>query len=162
METLLAVAGRVGAVLKARGDTVAVSESSAGGLVSAALLSVPGASRYFMGGAVVYTAVARSSLLAIGEAEMAGLRSSSEPYAMLLARTLRTRFGVTWGIAETGAAGPAGNRYGDPAGLTCLAVSGPVENVLTLRTGHDDRVANMRAFGAGLLEAFEQVLTSMK
>ena len=162
METLLATAGRVGAMLTARGDTVAVSESSAGGLVSAALLSIPGASRYFMGGAVVYTAVARSSLLAIGEAEMAGLRSSSEPYAMLLARTLRTRFGVTWGIAETGAAGPAGNRYGDPAGLTCLAVSGPVEWVLTLRTGQDDRVANMRAFGAGLLEVFEGVLASAK
>jgi PncC family amidohydrolase len=158
MEGLLPVAARVAALLKARGETVAVSESSSGGLVSAALLAVPGASAYFMGGAVVYTGVARASLLAIGEADMAGLRSSSEPYAMLLARTLRARFDVAWGIAETGAAGPSGNRYGDAAGHTCLAVSGPVERVLTVETGSADRVANMRAFGLGLLEVFEAVL----
>ncbi len=158
MDGLLPVAARVGAVLKARGETVAVSESSSGGLVAAALLAVPGASAYFMGGAVVYTGIARASLLAIGEAEMAGLRSSSEPYAMLLARTLRTRFGVTWGIAETGAAGPSGNRYGDAAGHTCLAISGPVETVTTLETGSTDRLANMRAFGAALLDLFEQIL----
>lgn len=158
MDGMLAVAARVGGLLKARGETVAVSESSSGGLVSAALLAVPGASAYFMGGAVVYTAMARASLLEIGEVEMAGLRSSSEPYAMLLARTLRTRFGVSWGIAETGAAGPSGNRYGDVAGHTCLAVSGATERVLTIETGSGDRVANMRAFGARLLEVFEGVL----
>jgi PncC family amidohydrolase len=147
-------------MLKARGETVAVSESSSGGLVSAALLAVPGASAYFMGGAVVYTGTARAALLAIGEAEMAGLRSSSEPYAMLLARTVRARFGVSWGIAETGAAGPSGNRYGDAAGHTCLALSGPVERVITLETGSADRVANMRAFGLGLLDMFEAALAT--
>ena len=158
MDGMLAAAARVGGLLKARGQTVAVSESSSGGLVSAALLAVPGASAYFMGGAVVYTGVARASLLAIGDAEMQGLRSSSEPYAMLVAQTVRTRFGVDWGIAETGAAGPTGNRYGDAAGHTCLAISGAVERVLTRETGSADRVANMRAFGLGLLEVFEQVL----
>ena len=152
MQELLPLAERLGALLKARGETVAVSESSSGGLVSAALLAVPGASAYFQGGAVVYTGGARIALLAITEAEMAGLRSSSEPYAMLLARTVRSRLGTTWGIAETGAAGPGGNRYGDPAGHTCIAVSGPVERSATLRTGSADRVANMRAFAAALLE----------
>ena len=152
MQELLPLAERLGALLKARGETVAVSESSSGGLVSAALLAVPGASAYFQGGAVVYTGGARIALLAITEAEMTGLRSSSEPYAMLLARTVRSRLGTTWGIAETGAAGPGGNRYGDPAGHTCIAVSGPVERSATLRTGSADRVANMRAFAAALLE----------
>ncbi len=158
MQKLLPRAELLGALLKSRKQTVAVSESSSGGLVSAALLAVPGASAYFMGGAVVYTQTARSALLQIGDAEMAGLRSSSEPYAQLLARTLRERFGTDWGIAETGAAGPAGNRYGDAAGHTCLAISGKVEMVRTLETGSADRVANMRIFADALLQLFEEAL----
>ena len=152
MQDLLPMAERLGALLKARKETVAVSESSSGGLVSAALLAVPGASAYFMGGAVVYTHVARESLLAIKREQMAGLRSSSEPYASLLARTVRERFTTTWGIAETGAAGPAGNRYGDKPGHTCIAISGPAEQAMTIETGSTDRVANMRAFALALLQ----------
>lgn len=158
MQDLLPRAERAGALLKARKQTVAVSESSTGGLVSAALLAVPGASAYFMGGAVVYTAPARSALLGIGTAEMAGLRSSSEPYAQLLARTMRERLGTVWGIAETGAAGPTGNRYGDSAGHTCLAVSGPVEKVVTVETASDDRVGNMRIFAAALLDLLAEAV----
>jgi PncC family amidohydrolase len=159
METIRPVASRVAALLKARGETVAVCESSAGGLVAATLLSMPGASAYFMGGAVVYTAQSRAALLGIGPAEMDGLRSSSEPYALLLARTMRSRLGVTWGIAETGAAGPAGNRYGDAAGHTCLAIVGSTEHVTTLETGGADRLANMRSFATALLDLFEAALT---
>lgn len=158
MQDLLPKADRLGTKLKARGETVAVSESSAGGLVSAALLAVPGASAYFQGGAVVYTQAARASLLGIDAGAMAGLRSSSEPYARLLARTVRDRFATTWGIAETGAAGPSGNRYGDRPGHTCLAVCGPVERVLTLETGSADRVANMRAFAAALLDLMAEAM----
>lgn len=158
MQDLLPKAQRIGAILKGRGQTVAVSESSAGGLISASLLSVPGASAYFLGGGVVYTRVARSALLGITDAEMKGIRSSSEPYAQLLARTVRHRFGATWGIAETGASGPTGNSYGDKAGHTCLAVSGPIERIITLETGSSDRVANMRAFSAALLDLLSQAL----
>ena len=158
MQTLLPKAERLGALLRRRGETVAVSESSSGGLVSAALLAVPGASAYFQGGAVVYTQRARGVLLAIGDAEMAGLRSASEPYARLLARTVRDRFATSWGIAETGAAGPSGNRYGDAPGHTCLAVCGPVERVLTLETAGVDRVANMRLFAAALLDLLHEAL----
>ena len=160
MEHLLSKAERVGALLKARGQTVAVAESSAGGLVSAALLAMPGASAYFMGGAVVYTAVARAALLGITKADMTGLRSSTEPYAQLLARTVRERFSTAWGIAETGAAGPTGNRYGDPSGHACIAVCGPVQRVLTIRTGSQDRVANMRVFAAALLDLFLDEITA--
>lgn len=159
MQELFAKGAAIGALLKARRETVAVAESSAGGLVSASLLAVPGASAYFLGGAVVYTATAREQLLGITKAEMAGLRSSSEPYALLLARTLRARFGTVWGIAETGASGPTGNRYGDAAGHSCLAVSGPVERVVTLETGHGDRAANMQAFSVALLDLFEKALS---
>lgn len=158
MDTLLPIAERIGALLKARGETVAVCESSSGGLVSAALLSVPGASAYFMGGAVIYTKRARDALLRIEPAEMAGIRSASEPYARLLAGTLRARLGTTWAIAETGAAGPAGNSYGDAPGHTCLAISGPTEQVVTLETGGADRIANMRAFGLALLNLFHAAI----
>ena len=158
MQTLMPVAERIAHQLKARNETIAVAESSAGGLVAASVLSVPGASAYFLGGAVVYTRQARSALAGITDAEMEGLRSSSEPYAKLLARSLRHRHAATWGLAETGAAGPTGNRYGDKAGHTCIAVAGPAERVLTLETGHGDRPANMRAFALTALETMLAVL----
>jgi len=158
MEGLLPAARAIGERLKARGETVAVAESSAGGLISAALLALPGASAYFLGGAVVYTRAAREGLLGITDADMAGMRSSSEPYALLLARRVRERLGADWGFAETGAAGPAGNRYGDAAGHACLAVSGPVERVITLETGNAGRESNMRAFAAGLFRLAAEAL----
>jgi PncC family amidohydrolase len=151
MDTLLPLAARAAVLLKSRGETVAVAESSAGGLLSAALLAVPGASAYFLGGAVVYTKPARQLLMNISDDAMRGLRSSSEPYALLLARTSRQRFGASWGLAETGASGPTGNRYGDAAGHSCLAIAGPQERVITLETGIGDRVANMRAFAQAAL-----------
>ena len=160
MDTLLPLAGRVAALLKSRKQTIAVAESSAGGLLAASLLAVPGASAYFLGGAVVYTLKARTLLTGISDADMQGMRSSSEPYAMLLARTQRERFGATWGLAETGASGPTGNRYGDAAGHTCVAVSGAIERVLTLETASNDRVANMRAFTRAALELMEQSLAA--
>jgi PncC family amidohydrolase len=151
METLLPLAAQAAALLKARGETVAVAESSAGGLVSAALLAVPGASAYFRGGAVVYTRDARRALLGVPDAALDGVPPNSEPLAALLAEAARDRLGATWGLGETGAAGPSGNRYGHPAGHACLAVAGPAARSATLQTGSADREANMRLFGAELL-----------
>lgn len=151
MQTLFPRAEKVASLLIARGETIAISESSSGGMLSTALLAVPGASAYFLGGAVVYTAAARAALLGIGDHDMEGLRSASEPYARLCAHTVRQRHVATWGLAETGASGPAGNRYGDSAGHTCLALCGPTERVMTLETGVADRIANMRAFAAAAL-----------
>lgn len=158
MDSLLPAAEAVGALLKARGETIAVAESSAGGLVSAALLAVPGASAYFRGGGVIYTAHARSGLLGIAPEALAGFRPATERYAALLARTARAKLGADWGLAETGATGPTGNRYGDPAGHACLGVSGPLERTRILSTGGADRIANMRAFAAGLLALFAEAL----
>jgi PncC family amidohydrolase len=152
MDVLLPLAEQVAVRLKQRKQTIAVSESSTGGLISAALLAVPGASAYFLGGAVVYTRKARDVLLDIPSAALAGMRSASEPYAMLAARTVQTRFSANWGLAETGATGPAGNRYGDAAGHSCVAVAGMAEQVITLETGRDDRVGNMREFAAAALK----------
>jgi PncC family amidohydrolase len=155
---LLSLADTIGARLKARKETVAVAESSSGGLVSAALLSVGGASAYYLGGGVIYTGKARMSLLDLPREAVAGMRSSSEPYALLLARTVRERFGATWGVSETGAAGPTGNPYGDAVGHTCVAISGPVEFAMTIETGDSDRVANMDAFAAAALGLLERGL----
>ncbi len=158
---LVEIAAGVGRRLQARGETVAVGESSAGGLISAALLAVPGASKYFLGGAVVYTHRARSRLVRIAREDfesVEGMRSSSEPYALLLAQRSRALLAAGWGLAETGAAGPGGNVYGDPSGHSCIAVAGPVERVLTLRTGSEDRVANMHAFAAGALRLLAEAL----
>lgn len=157
MKELYELAARVAVILKARRETIAVAESSSGGLISAALLSVPGASAYYLGGGVVYTKKARDLLMAIPDADTKGIRSSSQPYAQLLARTARDRFGATWGISETGAAGPTGNRYGDKAGHTCVAIAGGagaggIEHVMTLETGSDDRASNMESFALAAME----------
>lgn len=151
MEQLMAMAADLGARLRARGEKVAVAESSSGGLISAALLSVPGASAYYLGGGVIYTPKARVMLMDIPREALEGVRSASEPYALLLARTQRERFGATWGLSETGAAGPTGNGYGDAAGHTCIAIAGPMEAVITIETGESDRYANMQAFAAAAL-----------
>jgi nicotinamide-nucleotide amidase len=146
--------------LKACGETVAVAESSAGGLISATLLAIPGASAYFLGGAVVYTRQARCALLGITDADLTrlGIRSASEPYASLLARTARERHGATWGLSETGASGPTGNRYGDAPGHACIAVDGPSVRVLTLETGSADRQANMEAFAVKALQTLVEAI----
>ncbi len=158
---LIDAAMAVAEALKARRQTLAVAESSAGGLISAALLAVPGASAYFLGGAIVYTGKARMSLMGLPREAVAGMRSASEPYALLLARTARENLGATWGLSETGASGPTGNPYGDAAGHSCLAVSGPVEMAFTLETGESDRVANMDAFALAALRLLSQVLEDL-
>jgi PncC family amidohydrolase len=153
-ERLAAMASTLGALLKAQGGTVAVAESSAGGLVSAALLSVPGASAYYLGGGVIYTREARRALLAVPE-EVVSQRAATEDYALVMARAVRERLGATWGLCETGASGPSGNRYGDAAGHSCIAVAGPLERSATLETGEADREANMWRFAGASLELLE-------
>ena len=158
MRELVAAAERVATLLKARKETVAVAESSAGGLITAALLAVPGASAYCLGGTVIYTRQAWEALRDFDEKLLGGYRSSTEQNALIRARLARDRFAASWGLGETGAAGPTGNRYGDPAGHACLAVSGRKEASITVRTGSSDRLANMHAFGAAALRLLEENL----
>ena len=160
LNALLPLADTIAQRLIARRETIAVAESSTGGLVAAALLAVPGASAYFLGGAVVYTKAARAALLGIGDAEMAGLRPATEAYASLLARRIAERHGARWGLGETGATGPTGNRYGDPAGHSCIAVTGPFTGAITLRTGRAERLANMAAFASGALEMLVEAISA--
>jgi nicotinamide-nucleotide amidase len=158
MDRLVGLAEAIAECLIARKETIAVGESSTGGLISAALLSVPGASAYFYGGAVVYTRRARRALLQIPNEAVTEMRSASEPYAGLVARTVRSQHRTTWGLAETGATGPSGNRYGDAAGHCCIGISGPIERTMTLETGKSDRRANMYAFAAQALTELRAAL----
>jgi nicotinamide-nucleotide amidase len=159
MKDLVAIAEQIAAMLVARHETIAVAESSAGGLISASLLAVPGASAYFLGGAVVYTRDARKLLADIPDEAMKGIRSASEPYALLLAGRIRERFATDWGLSETGAAGPTSNRYGDAAGHSCVAVSGPQSAAITLETGSSDRLTNMHVFASTALNLLLQNLS---
>lgn len=161
MKNLIHLSTKIGKTLKDNGNTVAVAETSAGGLLSASLLAIPGASAYFLGGGVIYTQDSRRILLNLHDSEMVGIRSSSQPYAKLLATTIQNSFGSTWGISETGAAGPTGNSYGDNAGHTCIAVSGPVSEVITLETDSNEREKNMEAFALAALKLFEKCLTKI-
>jgi PncC family amidohydrolase len=158
MDQLVAHAGRIAVRLKARKETVAVGESAAGGLITAALLAVPGASAWCLGGIVIYTRQGWEALKDFDEALLGGHRSATEGNALVRARVARDRFGAVWGIGETGAAGPTGNRYGDPAGHAWVAVAGPVEKTLRLDTRSTDRLANMHAFGAAALRLLEENL----
>ena len=158
MEELVAQAERIALRLNARKETVAVAESAAGGLITAALLAVPGASAYCRGGIVIYTRQAWEALRDFEDSLLGGHRSATQENALVRARLARERFAATWGLGETGAAGPAANRYGDPAGHAWIAVSGPREAATKLSTGKSERLGNMRAFAAAALTLFEKSL----
>jgi PncC family amidohydrolase len=162
MADLSSMSASVGALLKQYRQTVAVAESAAGGLISASLVAVPGASTYYLGGAVVYTHTARQGLLRVPDHAMADMRASTEPYALLKARTVRELLGTVWGLSETGASGPTGNRYGDAAGHACIAVAGPIERAITVETGDADREANMWIFARAALGLLEQCVREFK
>jgi len=151
VKELVAIAEQIAEKLVANKHTIAVAESSTGGLISAALLAVPGASAYFKGSTVVYTRDARRILMDIPDDAMKGIRSASEAYARLLATRIRARFAADWGLSETGATGPTGNRYGDAAGHSCMAVAGAETSAITLETGSADRLTNMHVFAAAAL-----------
>jgi nicotinamide-nucleotide amidase len=158
MQELVRIAEKVATRLKECRETVAVAESSAGGLITAALLAVPNASAYCMGGVVLYTRQSWHALRDFDDELFGGVRSGTEEHALIRARIARDRFGADWGIGETGATGPTGNRYGDPAGHACIAVAGRIERVTTLQTGSSDRVANMHTFAAAALTLLEESL----
>jgi PncC family amidohydrolase len=146
-------AGEIGERLVARRETVSVAESSAGGLISAALVAVPGASRFYRGGVVFYTLGGLRALL--GDATDLPLpgRGACEEMARFLAPAAKAKLQADWAIGESGASGPDGNPYGDPPGHAWVSCAGPgglvrAENVLT---GDADRAANMEVFAARAL-----------
>lgn len=154
----LDTAAAIGEVLVAREQNVAIAESSTAGLISAALLGVAGASRFYRGGAVIYTLAARRAILGISDRAFGEIRPSSEPYVQRMGQRMREQIGADWVIAESGAAGPDGNGYGDAPGHSCIAVVGPSERAITVETGDNDRVANMDRFARAALALLRETL----
>ena len=158
MKNLLPHAEKIGALLKARNQTIAVAESSSGGLISAALLAVAGASAYFAGGAVPYNRNALIKLMGVNEERLRGPSPGTEANALLRAQLVRSHLSATWGVSESGVAGPTGSRYGYAPGRSAIAISGPVERTRIVETGSSDRVDNMYAFAIAALELLASAL----
>jgi len=148
----------IGARLVERGESVAVAESTSGGLVSAALLSVAGASRYYAGGGVVYTLASRTALAGVSAEQYANYRGTTPEMLVTLAESMRQRLGATWCIAESGLAGPTGSRFGAPAGKVTVSVAGPVVRTETGETGLTDCEANMVEFASRALRVLSQAI----
>ncbi len=160
IEELHPMALRIAAALIARGESVAVADGATGGLVSAALLTVPGATAFFAGGGIVYSIHSRSVLLGLPREAFRGQRSATESYALLQARAIRDQFGAQWGVAETGSAGGSAHPMGVTSGISMAAVVGPgVEMTRKTETGSDDRIANMGAFTTSALRLLEHALS---
>ena len=115
----------VGARLVARGETLALAESCTAGKVAAWLGGVPGASRYLLEGAVVYSNAAKVRTCGVTAEALAAHGAVSEPVARQLAEGIRARAGATWGIGITGIAGPGGGTDDKPMGTVHIAVAGP-------------------------------------
>lgn len=140
------LAQEIAALLTERGETVSVAEATTGGLISAALLWVAGASKYYVGGGVVYTLKSRTGLAGVPAEQYANYRGTTTEIIASLAESMRKRLGTTWCISESGIAGPAGGRAGALAGRTTIGVAGPVARTTTVETGLPDRGENMVEF----------------
>ena len=153
---------RIAAMLRARGESVAVADGATGGLIAASLLTVPGALDFFVGGGVVYSFRARDVLFALPREAYAGMRGASAEYALLQARAIRDNFGADWGLAESGSVGGSSHPSGAPAGTSVAAIAAPGGLTVTclIETGSDDRIANMAAFTRNALEAFADALSA--
>ena len=150
---------RIAEALKAREQKIAVADGATGGLLSATLLTVPGALSFYVGGGVVYSLHARDVLFDLPREAYRGMRSATPEYALLQARAIRDRFGADWGIAETGSAGGSTHPMGVASGISCCAVVGPgVELVRVTETQSDERMANMDLFAKAALGLLVEAL----
>jgi nicotinamide-nucleotide amidase len=106
-----------------RQATLAVAESCTGGLISERITSVPGSSRSFLGGAVVYSNQLKISFANVAPDLIAQHGAVSEEVAKALAAGIRQRTGATLGLGITGVAGPTGGTEAKPIGRVYIAVS---------------------------------------
>ncbi len=163
LEEFNAIAARVAEMLRARGEKIAVTDGATGGLISASLLTVPGALSFYVGGGVIYSQRGRDVLFGEFGKAFGEPRSGTEEYTLIQARAIRDNFGAAWGIAESGAAGSSKHPRGLASGRSCCAVAGPngIEATFITETDSDDRIANMQAFTRSALELLERTLAQV-
>ena len=152
------ITNEIGRLLVEGQQNVSVAESSTGGLISANLLSVAGASKFFMGGSVVYTLASRRAYLDLDRKKLKELKPLTEEMVTEFAKATREKLDTTWGIAELGAAGPTGTPYGHGAGISVIGIAGPKTASRIIETGSSNRIENMQAFTKAGLELFLEVL----
>ena len=154
----MSLAKDIAPILTGNNETLSVAESSAGGLISACLLSIPGASSFFVGGSVLYSYKIRRELVGMGKEEHRIYGGSTPELILEMAQRFRNRIGTDWVIGEGGAAGPSKSPYGHNAGYTALAIAGPISRTKSIETGKSDRIENMSEFATALLSFFLDVL----
>ncbi|QFT78095.1 CinA family protein [Erythrobacter sp. THAF29] len=153
-------AKRIARLLTGRREKIAVADGATGGLIAAAILTVPGALKFYVGGGIVYSFKARDVLFDLPRDAYEGMRSATEEYALLQARAIRDRMGTEWGIAESGSAGSSKHPMGVVSGRSVAAVVGPdCEVTATIETGSDDRIENMEKFTRNALDLLERALS---
>ena len=155
------LAESVASLLRDHGKRVAVAEATACGLVMYRLGAVPGASRYLIGGVVVYANTAKRGVLGVTDADLAQ-GSVSAPAVQAMARRARELFGADIGLADTGIAGPTGGGAERPIGLTYIALSAPDANLWERHVFQGaDRAANQQHTADAVLDLLNRYLLSL-
>ncbi|MFM6831670.1 MAG: CinA family protein [Novosphingobium sp.] len=164
LDDLAGIGAEAGFLLKKHGQSIAVADGATGGLISASLLAMPGASAFYLGGGVIYTLKGRRITLGHAPGSLRGHTSATESYAIAQAQLIRQRYGADWGIAETGAAGGgSAHPLGVASGTSAVAVAGPDGMTASrlVQTGGNDRLANMQAFTAAALCLLRDTLAAV-
>ena len=152
---------RIAELLIERKETVAVAESAAGGRICDLLTDRPGSSAWFAGGLLAYSNASKQQVAGISPETLSRYGAVSLEAAEALAEAARRLFGATWGIGETGIAGPqTGRRSTKPAGLAHIAVVGPndLRRAIDVNTGFDARGDNKWAFAIAALSLLAEEL----
>ncbi|MBD3285076.1 competence/damage-inducible protein A [candidate division WOR-3 bacterium] len=113
----------VGEMLRARGETLAIAESVAGGLLTSRVVDVPGCSDYLLGGIVAYSNDAKKEFLGVSSDILAKHGAVSEQVARAMAEGVCARFKATYGLSNTGIAGPGGGTRKKPVGLVYIGLA---------------------------------------
>lgn len=160
LEDIHPLAARIAGALRERGEKIAVADGATGGLIGAALLTVPGALDFYVGGGIVYSFRGRDILFDLPPNFYKGMRSATEDYALLQAKAIRDNFEAQWGIAESGSAGSSKHPLGVASGRSVAAVVGPdSERIQLIETQSDMRIDNMYAFTRNALDLLESSLS---
>ncbi|KAL4745495.1 hypothetical protein BDW72DRAFT_186595 [Aspergillus terricola var. indicus] len=159
--SLQPLAQEVVELLKARRETLSVAETAAGGLISACLLSVPGASAVYKGGLTVYTLESRLAFAGWTQVDREKYRGPTTEIVGQMADHTRRTLESTYAVSESGTAGPTGGttRNRTP-GYVAVAVSTANGNqTREVETGSSDRAQNMVAFARESLQLLKEVIS---
>jgi len=132
----------VGALLRARGQTVVTAESCTGGLIGSLLTDISGSSDYYLGGVISYANEVKHQVLGVRQETLESVGAVSEETALQMARGVQRLLQADYALAVTGIAGPSGGTPAKPVGLVYIALSGPDVEVCERHVWDGDRLQN--------------------